>query len=219
MTSETVSLSASDGHQLHAYVAHPDDTPRGGLIVLQEIFGVNPHMRKVADSFAAAGYLAVAPALFDRIEANIELGYDNFDAARAYLEKMDRDACVKDMAAAADYARSAGKVGAVGYCWGGSMADLAACHGLVDAAVSYYGRMTVDWLDLQPTCPVLYHYGERDSLIPMQTIEQIARKRDGEVRVWGGADHGFNCDERPSFNKKVAEQARVLTLQHFATHL
>ncbi len=219
MSAESIALSSSDGHELSAYVARPEGTPRAGLLVLQEIFGVNEHIRSVTDGFAADGYLAIAPAMFDRIKPGIELGYDDFTAARETMAQLQREWCVADMAAAADYARSAGKVGIVGYCWGGAMADLAACHGLVDAAVSYYGRMTVEWLDLTPQCPVLYHYGERDALIPLATVEQIARKRDGEVRVWGGADHGFNCASRPSFHKAAAKQARELTLKFFDTHL
>lgn len=219
MVSETISLTASDGHQLQAYVARPEGTPRAGLVVLQEIFGVNEHIRSVADGFAADGYLAVAPAMFDRAEPGVELGYEDFTQARSYVEKITRDDWVKDIAAAADYARAAGKVGAVGYCWGGALADLAACHGLVDAGVSYYGRMTVEWLELQPQCPMLYHYGETDTLIPLEIVEKITRKRDGEVRVWGGAGHGFNCEARSSFHKKVAEQARALTLSFFDQHL
>ncbi len=219
MTSETIALGASDGHELGAYVAHPENTPKAGLLILQEIFGVNEHIRSIADGFAEDGFLAVAPAMFDRVNTGIELGYDNVTAARETMAKLQRDQCVADMAAAAKFARNAGKVGIVGYCWGGAMADLAACHGLVDAAVSYYGRMTVEWLDLTPQCPVLYHYGERDELIPLEVIEKISRKRDGDVRVWGGADHGFNCDSRPSFHKAAAEQARKLTLSFFNKHL
>jgi len=220
MQTETIKLTAADGHELSAYVARPEGEPKGGLLVLQEIFGVNDHIRKVADSFAAEGYLAIAPAMFDRVKPGIELGYDDFQTARDTMSTLDREHCVADMAAAADYARAAGKVGIVGYCWGGSMADLAACHGLVDAAVSYYGRMTCEWLDLTPQCPVLYHYGETDPLITLQTIEDIAKKRPGhEVRVWGNAGHGFNCDERPEFRKRTAAEARKLTLKHLATNL
>lgn len=220
MRNETLTLTAADGHKLTAYVAHPEGTPKAGLLVLQEIFGVNEHIRSVADGFAADGYLAIAPAMFDRVQAGIELGYDDFEKARAYMGELQRDNCVADMTAAADFARSAGKVGIVGYCWGGAMADLAACHGIVDAAVSYYGRMTVEWLDLTPQCPVLYHFGETDQLIPLQLIEDIAKKRAGhEIRVWGGAGHGFNCDSRPEFRKAQAKAARELTLGHFAEHL
>jgi len=220
MSTETVHLTASDGNELSAYVARPDGDTKAGLLILQEIFGVNEHIRSVADGFAAEGFLAIAPAMFDRVEPGIELGYDSFEKARETMSQLERDGCVADMAAAADYARQAGKIGIVGYCWGGSMADLAACHGIVDAAVSYYGRMTVEWLDLQPQCPVVYHYGETDQLIPLQTVEDIrAKRKDHEVHVWGGAGHGFNCDARPEFHKSSAKSAREITLRHFAAHL
>jgi len=222
MNTETISLTTADGHTLSAWLARPDTAPRAGLLVIQEIFGVNPHIRRVTESFAADGYLALAPAMFDRVEPGIELGYTDFEKARATMEKLDREQCVADMAAAADWLRQQGctKVGIVGYCWGGAMADLAACHGIVDAAVSYYGRMTVEWLNLQPQCPVLYHFGETDPLIPLQTVEDIAAKRPGHaIRVWGGAGHGFSCDERPDYHKHSATEARKLTLEHFAKHL
>ena len=135
------------------------------------------------------------------------------------MEKLQREECVLDMQAATEYASAAGKVGIVGFCWGGAMADLAACHDLVSSAVSYYGRMTVEWLDLQPQCPMLYHYGERDELIPSETIEQIQRKRKGAVRVWGGAGHGFNCTDRADYHKSSATQAMAITLDFFAEHL
>jgi carboxymethylenebutenolidase len=219
MTTETVTLTAEDGHTLEAYVAHPEGTPKAGLLILQEIFGVNEHIRNVTDSFAAEGYLAIAPAMFDRVKPGLELGYNDFTAARDTMSQLERENCVKDMAAAADYARSAGKVGIVGYCWGGAMADLAACHGIVDAGVSYYGRMTIEWLDLQPECPMLYHYGDRDQLISWETIEKISRKRDGEIRIWGNADHGFSCDARPQFHKAAAQQAREITLALFEKNI
>lgn len=219
MSTATAQLTAPDGHRLEAFVAQPDGTPRGGLLVLQEIFGVNAHIREVAAGFAAEGFLAVAPAMFDRVESGLTLDYSEFTRARETMAQLQREQCVADMAAAAEFAGQAGRVGIVGYCWGGAMADLAACHGLVQAGVSYYGRMTVEWLDLKPRCPMLYHYGERDELIPLQTVEEIARHRDGEVQVWGGADHGFNCTERPSFHQPSATKARAITLAFFAEHL
>jgi len=219
MTSETVSLTTEDGHVLDAYVAHPEGTPKGGIVVIQEIFGLTGHIQGMTDKFAEAGYLAVAPAMFDRIEKNIVLDYSDFDAARGTMAKLEREQSVQDMKAACEYAASAGKVGIVGFCWGGSMADLAACHDLVSAAVSYYGRMTVEWLDLHPTCPVFYHYGEIDELIPLETIEKIQRKRSGNVRIWGNADHGFCCEDRPSFNKNAAQDSMKLTLEFFGEHL
>ena len=219
MTSETITLNADDGHELTAYVARPAGAAKGGLVILQEIFGVTSHIQSVADGFAAEGYLAIAPAMFDRVKPGIMLSYNDFETARGTMAQLDRDQCVLDMKAAADYVRSAGKVGIVGFCWGGSMADLAACNGLVDAGVSYYGRMTVEWLDLQPQCPMLYHYGETDSLIPSETIEKIQRKRKGHVRVWGGAGHGFNCNDRPDYHKASATKAMEITLGFLAEHL
>ena len=219
MNTETISLTAADGHSLQAFVAKPDGTAKGGLIILQEIFGITDHIKDVCNEFAAQGYLAVAPAMFDRVAPGMVLDYTDFGTARDTMGKLEREHCVADMRAAADYARSAGKVGAVGFCWGGSMADLAACHELVDAGVSYYGRMTVEWLELQPTCPMLYHYGEIDQLIPLQIVEQIQRKRKGIVRVWGSADHGFNCKDRPQYHKASAEKAMAETLEFLAEHL
>ncbi len=219
MPSETISLTADDGHVLEAFVARPAGAIKGGLIILQEIFGLTDHIKAVAEKFAAAGYLAVAPAMFDRVKRGIVLDYSDFAAARAAMSQLDRAQCVLDMRAAAAYAHSAGKVGSVGFCWGGSMADLAACHGLVDAGVSYYGRMTVEWLDLKPTCPMLYHYGDRDALIPADVIEQIQRKRDGKVRVWGNVDHGFCCEDRPQYNATAAAQSMQVTLEFLGEHL
>lgn len=219
MSSEAISLTAEDGHVLDAFVARPVTAARGGLIILQEIFGLTDHIKAIAEKFAAEGYLSVAPAMFDRVKPGLVLDYSDFGTARATMSQLDRAKCILDMQAAADYARSAGKVGSIGFCWGGSMADLAACHGLVDAGVSYYGRMTVEWLDLQPVCPMLYHYGDRDTLIPVDVIEQIQRKRHGQVRVWGNADHGFCCEDRPQYNASAAAQSMQVTLNFLQAHL
>lgn len=219
MNTETITLTADDGHELQAYVARPDGTPKGGIVVIQEIFGLTSHIRSVAESFAAQGYLAVAPAMFDRIKPGIVLDYTDFDTARGTMGMLDQDQSVSDIRSAAEFARSAGKVGVIGFCWGGAMADLAACHGLADAGVSYYGRMTVEWLDKQPTCPMLYHYGDRDELIPAQDVEKIQRARRGTVNVWGSAGHGFCCEDRPSYHKSSATQSMEITLKFFADHL
>lgn len=219
MASETISLTTADGHVLDAFVARPAALPKGGLVILQEIFGLTDHIKAITEKFAMAGYLAVAPAMFDRVKHGVVLDYTDFATARATMSQLDRANCVLDMQAAAAYARSAGKVGSIGFCWGGSMSDLAACHGLVDAGVSYYGRMTVEWLDLQPVCPMLYHYGDRDALIPTDVIEQIQRKRNGQVRVWGNADHGFCCEDRPQYNATAAAQSMQVTLEFLQAHL
>jgi len=219
MSTETIKLSTDDGHDLEAYVARPDGAPKGGIVVIQEIFGLTSHIRDIAEKFAEQGYLAIAPAMFDRVKPGIVLDYTDFDAARGTMAMLDQDQCVSDIRAATEFARSAGKVGVIGFCWGGAMADLAACHGLADAGVSYYGRMTVEWLDKQPTCPMLYHYGDRDELITAQDIEKIQRARRGTVHVWGSADHGFCCEDRSSYHKSSATQSMEITLKFFAEHL
>ena len=219
MTTEFISLTTEDGHELQAYVARPEGTPKGSIVIIQEIFGLTEHIRNMTEKFAAQGYLAVAPAMFDRIKPGIVLDYTDFDTARESMGKLDQDQSISDIRAAAEYARSAGKVGVIGFCWGGAMADLAACNGLVDAGVSYYGRMTVEWLDKQPTCPMLYHYGDRDQLIPAQIIEKIQRSRKGNVNIWGNADHGFCCEDRPSYNKSAAKQSMEITQKFMAANL
>lgn len=219
MQSETITLTAADGHELDAYVVHPEGDAKGAVVLIQEIFGLTGHIRGMTEKFAAAGYLTIAPAMYDRIEKNIVLDYSDFEAARASMGKLELDNAVLDMKAAAEFGRSAGKVGIVGFCWGGAMADLAGCNGLVDAGVSYYGRMTIEWLDQHPTCPMVYHYGERDELIPLQAIETIQRKRKGDVYVWGGADHGFCCEDRPSFHKQAYRDSLAITLEFFDQQL
>jgi carboxymethylenebutenolidase len=215
-----ITLRAVDGHVLQAYRAEPTGTPRGGVVILQEIFGVTGHIRRVADSFAAAGYLAIAPSLFDRTRPGVELGYEEIEAGRDIMMGLDRENTVRDMIAAVDVARAAGRVGAIGYCWGGALADLAACRCRVDAAVSYYGRHTVTWLELQPACPVMYHFGRLDPLIPPPTVEAIrAGRPDGIIHVYPEAGHGFNCDERHEYHEPSARLALERTLEFLRRHV
>ena len=215
---ETVQLAASDGHQLGAYLAKPDGAPRAGLVLLQEVFGVTDHIRRVTDGFAAEGYLAIAPSLFDRVEPGITLPYTDVERGREVMLKLDRERSVLDIAAAADAVRTAGKVVSVGYCWGGAMADLAACRLELAGAVSYYGRMITEWLELEPNCPVLYHFGGNDALIPMTTLQQIRGGRpDGIMYLYPEAGHGFNCDERDDFDPDSAGQALDRTLTFLAS--
>lgn len=209
----TITLTAADGHRLGAYRAAPDGAPRAGLVVLQEVFGVTDHIRRVADGFAARGFLAIAPALFDRVQPDLRLPYDQVERGRDAMMALDLDASVADMAAAVTAAREAGKVAAIGYCWGGAMADLAACRLDIDAAVSYYGRRTVEWLDEAPRCPVLYHFGGADPLIPDEIVDQIRSARpEGLFFEYPQAGHGFNCDERPDYHAPSAELALQRTL-------
>ena len=218
----TIRLTAADGHTCDAYIARPSGRPRGGMVVVQEIFGVNAHVRSVADRFAAEGYLAIAPALFDRVSPKFQTGYtpDDIAKARTVVEKVGRETTLIDIAAAVDLASPAGKVGIVGYCWGGTMAWVSAARlsGL-SAAVSYYGGGVLSLADLQPKCPTMLHFGERDAHIPVDKVRAFAAARpDVPVHIYP-ADHGFNCDARGSYDAPSADLARSRTYAFFAEHL
>ena len=217
---EMIQLTASDGHQMSAYLAKPDGAPKAGIVIVQEIFGITNHIQAVVDEYASLDYLAIAPAMFDRIRTGVKLDYAEIDEARGLMMQLNLEMATDDMAAAADAVRSAGKVAVIGYCWGGAMADLAACRINVDAAVAYYGRMIVDWLDLKPACPVMYHFGETDPLIPAEMVEKIRASRpDGIFHTYPGAGHGFNCTERADFHAESATLALQRTLQFLDENL
>jgi carboxymethylenebutenolidase len=221
VAAEFTRLMARDGHEFDAWLSPPEGAPRGAVLVLQEIFGVNSHIRAVTDGFAADGYLAIAPSLFDRVKRNVEMGYTPQDVehGRGYLMQIPEEKLLLDMRACINVVRHAGSVGAVGYCWGGSLAYLAACELPVAAAVAYYGTRTLQYLDRQPKAPVMYHFGERDKTIPSEAIEKIrAAHPQGEVFTYA-ADHGFNCDHRASFDADAAKRARERTLAFLARHL
>jgi carboxymethylenebutenolidase len=218
----TTSLTAADGHTFAAYRAEPASAKaRGAVVVLQEIFGVNGHIRSVADGFAADGWLAIAPALFDRVERGVDIGYTPADVERGRQIRggVSNDAALLDIAAAVAAVKSAGKVAVVGYCWGGSLAWLAACKlsGLA-AAVSYYGGNIGEMLDLEPQCPVLAHFGDQDHGIPLSVSENLKQKHpEVEVHVYH-AGHGFNCDQRGSFDPASAALARERTIAFLKQH-
>jgi len=219
---ETVTLTANDGHSFDAYVARPADQPKAGLVVVQEIFGVNRHIRGVADGFAKDGYLAVAPAMFDRVERGIELGYDKDDVAegRAIRAKISWDEAMSDVAAALGFVAGAGKAGVVGYCWGGSVAWLAACRLNPAAAVCYYGGNIHECRNEQPSCPVMFHFGEQDAGIPMDQVKAIGEAHPKqELFTYPEAGHGFNCEMRGSYHAKSAAVARERTLAFLARTL
>ncbi len=217
---EMIQLTTADGHTLGAYQAMPATAPKGGIVILQEIFGVTDHIRRITDQYAGHGYLAIAPCLFDRIRPGITLDYANVDEGRSAMTRLELNDVVADMQSAVTAARSAGKVAAIGYCWGGAMADLAACRLEIDAAVAYYGRMIVEWLDEQPGCPVMYHFGANDPLIPQETIEKIISARaDHPSFIYADAGHGFNCDERNDFAPESAGLALDRTLGFLNQHL
>jgi carboxymethylenebutenolidase len=220
-----ITLTAADGHVLDAYLAEPDGPARGGVVVLQEIFGVNSHIRSVADGYAGAGFLAVAPALFDRAEHGVELGYDPAGIERGIAiarGKLDYGQVMADVRAAAVTVARAGKVGAVGYCWGGMLAAMASVQlaDTVAAAVGYYGGGTTNLLERRPATPLLLHFGERDHAIPLEDVERIRSAwPDAEIHVYEGAEHGFNCDQRASHHAPSAALALERTLAFFGHHL
>jgi len=217
---ETVKLTANDGHSFDAYVARPPeqpltDQPKAGLVIVQEIFGVNVHIRGVADGYAADGYLAVAPALFDRVKPGIELGYDQNDIAegRGIRGKISFEQALADVSAAMGFVAGAGKVGVIGYCWGGSVTWLAACRLNPAAAVCYYGGNIHEYRNERPTCPVMFHFGEKDAGIPMDQVKEIAKAHpEQELLTYPDAGHGFNCEMRGSYHAESAGIARERTL-------
>lgn len=222
-----IDLKAADGHVFPAYVAQPAGTPKGAVVVLQEIFGVNSHIRSVADGYAAQGYLAVAPATFNRVKPGVELGYTEADMGEGFgyktaVEALPEPGVLQDIQAAIDHAASAGKVGIVGYCWGGLLVwrSAAALSGL-SAAVAYYGGGVTTPAEVarQPKVPVLAHFGDKDHWIPLDTVETFrAAHPEVQVHVYA-ANHGFNCDQRGSYDEAAANTARERSLAFFAQHL
>lgn len=221
--SETVRIKASDGHELDAYVARPSDEPIAGLVVIQEAFGVNRHIRSVADSYAKDGFLAIAPALFDRIERGVELGYEGADRQRgiALARQSNPADAVMDVAAALGYLRKSTpkKCGVIGYCFGGTMAWLSATRLNPDAAVGYYGGQIANLAQENPRCPVILHFGTLDKHIPKEGVERVHTAHPDVEIFWYEADHGFNCDDRASYDATAAKQAWDRSLEFLNKHL
>jgi carboxymethylenebutenolidase len=214
--SQTTQITAADGHVLTAHVRAPSGAPRAGIVVLQEIFGLNRHIRSVADGFAGQGFLAVAPALFDRIEPEAEVDYDDYAGGRALVARLDPEQTMLDIAAAVSYAARAGKVFVAGYCWGGALAYRTACRQPVAAAACYYGRLIIDMLDEVPRCPVIYHYGMEDSIISADNVNRVREARpEGIFHLYEGAGHGFNCESRKDYRPAAAALALRRTLSLF----
>jgi carboxymethylenebutenolidase len=217
-----VTLTAVDGHQLSAYRAEPSGPPRGGVVVIQEIFGVNEHIRKVCDGYAAEGYVARAPALFDRVERGVEVGYDgpSMQKGVSVVTQLKPGNALKDIQAAVDALAKVGKVGVVGYCYGGTMTWAAVCRlERVVAGSSYYGGQLARQLDTPPRAPVILHFGETDAMIPMTDVDKV-RAAFPDVPVYTyPAGHGFNCEARGSYHAESARLARERTLALFRTHV
>ena len=218
-----IKLQSADGFQFAAWEALPEGAPKAGVVVIQEIFGVNSHIREVAEGYAAAGYAALAPQIFDRVAPDVELGYTEADMGRGIelaFRKLHMANTLADLQAAVNHAATYGRVGIVGYCFGGLLTWLSAC-GLdgVAAAASYYGGGVAGEAGRAPKCPVIMHFGERDAHIPMTDVDKVkAAQPDVPVYVYA-ADHGFNCDHRASFDAASAALARQRTLAFFAEQL
>jgi carboxymethylenebutenolidase len=217
-----ITLEAADGHRFDAYEARPDGPMRGALVVVHEIFGVNGHIRSVADGYAADGYRVIAPALFDRVRPDIQLGYTDDDVAkgRAIRDKVTFDQALADVGAARQALRESGGIGIVGYCWGGTVTWLAAARlaGFA-AASSYYGGGIGKFAAEHPRCPAQCHFGEKDHAIPMAEVEAV-RRANPDVQVFTyAAGHGFNCDARASYDAASARLARERTLAFFRAQI
>jgi carboxymethylenebutenolidase len=215
-----LSLTTTDQHKLGAYRADPAGAPKGGMIVVQEIFGVNRHIRAVCDRLAAIGYVAVAPAVFDRFARDFESGYtpDEIAHARGLLGSLNWDHMMADIAAARDEMKSVGPVGVIGFCMGGTAAFLAACRtpGLA-TSVCYYGGAIGKFADEKPKCPIQMHFGEKDESIPQTVVEEIKKKQpQAEIYVYPGAPHAFSNDDRASFQKEATDLAWKRTQEFLA---
>lgn len=220
---QRLTLTADDGHSLGAYRADASGTARGGIVVLQEIFGVNVHIRDVCDRFAADGFTCIAPALYDRSShKDCELGYEAEDmaAGRKLREEFSWDDSVRDVATTVAVLSGEGlKVGSVGYCWGGTISFLAGVRLGVSAAVVYYGGQIIPYRNERARCPMLMHFGEHDAGIPLSDVEQIrAAQPEAAIHIYD-AGHGFNCDRRGSYDEASAKLARQRTIDFFGTHL
>jgi carboxymethylenebutenolidase len=217
----TLQLRAADGAVLSAYVVKPQGTPRGAVVVVQEIFGVNSHIRRVAEQYAAEGYLAIAPAMFDRFEKNVNLGYDavGMQQGIALMMRTTDEGTLADLDAAIGAVAHAGSVGVVGYCWGGRAAYLAACHANIAAAVAYYGGGITQLLPDTPRCPVMFHFGERDTHIPLTDVEAIRKACPSGIYHLYPAGHGFNCTDRADFDPGSARLALERTIEFFRRHV
>ena len=220
---EDIRLKSAAG-EIGAYLASPQGAPKGGIVVVQEIFGVNQHIRKVTDSFAAQGYLALAPRFFDHIKPGIELGYtpDTIAEGRGYVMTPGfTDKAVQDVDAAIAELKKRGakKVGVTGYCWGGTISWLAATRLKPDAVSGYYGGGIHGAKGEKPTVPTQLHFGDKDMHIPMTHVNELRELHPGVQIFDYPADHGFHCDERGSWDAAASKQAMARTLEHFAKYV
>lgn len=221
--SEHIRLKADDGHEFNAYVARPMANPGAGLVVLQEAFGVNRHIRSVADSYAKDGLLAIAPALYDRLQRGVEFGYEGEDKQRGLIlaRQSNPDHVLKDIAAALNYARqqTGSKVGVIGYCFGGTMAWLTATRLEPNVAIGYYGGQIARYATETPHCPVMLHFGALDQHIPKAEVDQVQTAHPNVAIYRYDAGHGFNTNDRASYNAAAAKLARERSLEFLKKNL
>ena len=222
--SESVVLQASDGHKLDAYVARPAGRPMAGLVVIQEIFGVNRHIRSIADGYAKEGFFVVAPALFDRVQKGVELTYEPADGQKGMgiVKQIDISKSLADVDAAVAYARKegGGKSGVIGYCYGGLLAWLSATRLHPDVAVGYYAGGIGNYAGEHPMAPMQFHFGKLDNHIPKEQVDKVATTHpEVEIHWYDGAGHGFNCDMRASYNPEASALARSRALEFLKSHL
>jgi len=216
---QVIEIAAPDGNRLSAYEALPEGRPRGGVVILHEIFGLTPHIRDVADVYADNGYHVLAPALFDRLERGVIVPYASVDRGRALVARLSQQDVIADTGAAVMQLAGSGRVGVVGYCWGGTVAWMAAAHLPIAAAVAYYGGRIHEHLDLVPRCPVMFHYGEQDPHIPRAAVERVQAAFPGGEYHWYAAGHGFNCTDRSGYDPDCARLALGRTLGFLAVHV
>lgn len=216
---ETIELSAPDGHSFSAYRADPTGTPRGGVVIIQEIFGLTRHICEVADQYAAQGYASFAPALFDRVRPAIVLDYSQIQQGVETMMALQPSQTLLDVGATVDAAAAAGKTAVVGFCWGGTIAYVAACRLPISAAVSYYGGRILQYGERKPRCPVMYHFGEQDQSIPPATVENVRQLHPEGTFYTYPAGHGFNCSERSSFDAQSAQLAFERSLGFLRTNV
>ena len=219
---QTTDVLMNDGVSLRVYRAEPEGEERAGIVIMHEGTGLNDHIRDMCERYAAEEYLALAPALYDRVEKGVELkgyGPENQPTIRSLRQRVDWDRAVQDMCAVADLAREAGKVGVVGYCWGGSFAWLASTRCDIDAAVIYYGGDIMQFIDEKPKCPIMGHFGDHDEHVAPETAERVKQRCLGASVYMYDAGHGFNCDRRSDYDAESANLAQERTSEFFAANL
>jgi carboxymethylenebutenolidase len=218
-----VELHSPDHHKFDTYVATPKEKPQRAVVIIQEIFGVNSHIRAVTDGYASAGFLAVAPALFDREERGVELAYTEGQRGMQIAGKIGIETAMVDVKSAVEHAATQvgdmKRVAVAGFCWGGTLAWLAATRVLIGAAVGYYGGHIVRYLSEKPACPVMLHFGTQDKSIPLSDVDKIRAAHPNVPVFTYDAGHGFNCDQRASYEPKSAALARQRTLEFLQKNL